>query len=90
MFNTKLIKFDIFTLPTPAQAPFAVNFVHLNRNSSIWHFLKLCFFFVFESLKHLFLNVGFFEKSLVLEFLGQISPKLALNKVFQVLLKIDV
>ena len=36
--ENKTNQIDIFTLPPPAQAPFAVNFVHLNRFSSICHF----------------------------------------------------
>ena len=55
MFNTKLIKL-IYLLyhsppPSPAQAPFAVNFVDLNRFSSKCNFF-LNFVSFFESLKH--------------------------------------
>ena len=58
MFNTKLIKF-IYLLPHE-QAPFPVNFVHLNRFFSLCYFLKN-FVSSFESLKHLFLDVANFN-----------------------------
>ena len=55
MFNTNLINQYIY-FTTPAQAPFRVNFIYLNRFSSICH-LFLNFVSFFESLKHICFSI---------------------------------